>query len=179
MEQSTGAALFVQCLKEKGVRQILGIPGAKIDRVYDQLLDDGPPLIVCRHEQNAAFIAGAIGRMTGRPGVVLVTSGRGTSDLATGLVTATTETGYPGRVSFSRLCSGNDRGWISSPFHNSGPHWWRSCTGFSTVKGEGEDRPLFLPLCRPPRNRGIRDSASGSGKRCDKRDGRPDRYIKF
>jgi acetolactate synthase-1/2/3 large subunit len=91
MQQLTGAALAVQCLKKQGVKQILGIPGAKIDRVYDQLLDDGPQLIVCRHEQNAAFIAGAIGRMTGRPGVVLVTSGPGTSNLATGLVTATTE----------------------------------------------------------------------------------------
>src|ERR1700754_663699 len=91
MEKMTGAALTVQCLKQQGVRQILGIPGAKIDRVYDELAGDGPQLIVCRHEQNAAFIAAAIGRITGQPGVVLVTSGPGTSNLATGLITATTE----------------------------------------------------------------------------------------
>src|ERR1700754_3332432 len=91
MEKMTGAALTVQCLKQQGVKQILGIPGAKIDRVYDQLVGDGPQLIVCRHEQNAAFIAAAIGRITGQPGVVLVTSGPGTTNLATGLVTATTE----------------------------------------------------------------------------------------
>lgn len=47
--------------------------------------------MVCRHEQNATFIAGGIGRMTGRPGVCLSTSGPGVSNLATGLVTATTE----------------------------------------------------------------------------------------
>lgn len=91
MEKLTGAALTVQCLKQQNVKQILAIPGAKIDGVFNALADDGPELIVCRHEQNAAFIAAAIGRLTGKPGVVLVTSGPGTSNLATGLITATTE----------------------------------------------------------------------------------------
>ena len=90
MEQLSGAALTVQCLREANVKHILGIPGAKIDRVFDELYGC-PELVVCRHEQNAAFIAGAIGRITGRPGVCLVTSGPGTSNLATGLITATTE----------------------------------------------------------------------------------------
>jgi acetolactate synthase I/II/III large subunit len=91
MKNLSGAALTVQCLKQEKVRHILGVPGAKIDRVFNELLDGGPELIVCRHEQNAAFIAAAIGRLTGRPGVCLVTSGPGTSNLATGLITATTE----------------------------------------------------------------------------------------
>ena len=91
MEKLSGAALTVQCLKQQKVKHILAIPGAKIDGVFNALADDGPELIVCRHEQNAAFIAAAIGRLTGRPGVVLVTSGPGTSNLATGLITATTE----------------------------------------------------------------------------------------
>ena len=90
MEELSGAALTVQCLREANVRHILSIPGAKIDRVFDELYGS-PELVVCRHEQNAAFIAGAIGRITGRPGVCLVTSGPGTSNLATGLITATTE----------------------------------------------------------------------------------------
>ena len=90
MEELSGAALTVQCLREANVRHILSIPGAKIDRVFDELYGC-PELVVCRHEQNAAFIAGAIGRITGRPGVCLVTSGPGTSNLATGLITATTE----------------------------------------------------------------------------------------
>lgn len=53
--------------------------------------DKGPELIVARHEQNAAFMAQGVGRITGKPGVVLVTSGPGVSNLATGLVTATDE----------------------------------------------------------------------------------------
>ncbi len=81
----------VECLKAYGVKWVFGVPGAKIDPVYDALVDDGPELIVCRHEQNAAFMAAAVGRLSGRPGVVLVTSGPGTSNLATGLLTATTE----------------------------------------------------------------------------------------
>src|SRR5262250_3471364 len=47
--------------------------------------------VVCRHEQNAAFIAGGIGRMTGKAGVALVTSGPGCSNLVTGLATANSE----------------------------------------------------------------------------------------
>lgn len=88
----TGARLVVECLKRHGVEYVFGIPGAKIDAVFDALADvDSPRLIVCRHEQNAAFMAACIGRLTGRPGVALVTSGPGVANLATGLVTATTE----------------------------------------------------------------------------------------
>jgi acetolactate synthase-1/2/3 large subunit len=81
----------VETLAAYGVRFIFGIPGAKIDSVYDALADGGPELVVCRHEQNAAFMAAAVGRLTGTPGVALVTSGPGTTNLATGLITATTE----------------------------------------------------------------------------------------
>lgn len=88
---STGAELVVDCLIRQGVKYIFGIPGAKIDAVYDVLKDRGPELIVCRHEQNAAFMAAAVGRITCKPGVVLVTSGPGASNLATGIVTANVE----------------------------------------------------------------------------------------
>lgn len=88
---STGAKLLVDCLVKHGVKYIFGIPGAKIDAVFDALLDSPIKLILCRHEQNAAFMAAAYGRITGHPGVVLVTSGPGVSNLATGLLTATTE----------------------------------------------------------------------------------------
>jgi acetolactate synthase-1/2/3 large subunit len=54
-------------------------------------LDSKIKTVVCRHEQNAAFIAAGIGRMTGRAGVVLVTSGPGCSNLVTGLATANSE----------------------------------------------------------------------------------------
>ncbi|SPM31921.1 acetolactate synthase AlsS [Mycobacterium terramassiliense] len=85
------AQKIVDVLSAQGVEYIFGVPGAKIDAVYDALVDGGLKLVVCRHEQNAAFMAGAIGRLTGNPGVVLVTSGPGTTNLATGLLTATTE----------------------------------------------------------------------------------------
>src|SRR5246127_4083717 len=85
------AQRVVDVLAAHGVEYVFGVPGAKIDAVYDALLDGGPQVVVCRHEQNAAFMAGAIGRLTGTPGVVLVTSGPGTTNLATGLLTANTE----------------------------------------------------------------------------------------
>ena len=86
-----GARLLVKCLEAQGVKYIFGIPGAKIDPVFDALVDGGPELVLCHHEQNAAFMAAAIGRLTGRPGVCLATSGPGTSNLVTGLATATSE----------------------------------------------------------------------------------------
>ncbi|MDP3558752.1 MAG: acetolactate synthase AlsS [Legionellaceae bacterium] len=86
-----GAALVVKCLEAHGVEYVFGIPGAKIDAVFNALLDSSIQIIICRHEQNAAFMAAAYGRLTGKPGVVLVTSGPGVSNLATGLLTATTE----------------------------------------------------------------------------------------
>jgi len=89
-----GAELLVQCLEEQGVKYIFGIPGAKVDTIFDVLADHGPRLILCRHEQNAAFMAGMYGLLTGTPGVCLVTSGPGVTNLATGLSTTTTD-GYP------------------------------------------------------------------------------------
>lgn len=91
MIQKTGSQLLVECLEAQGVEYVFGIPGAKIDAVFNALLDSKIRLIVCRHEQNAAFMAGAYGRLTGKPGVVLVTSGPGVGNLTTGLLTATTE----------------------------------------------------------------------------------------
>ncbi|MFD8077306.1 acetolactate synthase AlsS [Streptomyces sp. NPDC059718] len=81
----------VEVLSAYGVSHIFGVPGAKIDAIYDALVDGGPQLVVCRHEQNAAFMAAAVGRLTGVPGAIVVTSGPGTSNSATGLLTANTE----------------------------------------------------------------------------------------
>lgn len=86
-----GSKTVVESLINHHVDYVFGIPGAKIDGVFNELEDGGPELIVTRHEQNAAFMAQAIGRITGKPGVVIATSGPGASNLATGLVTATAE----------------------------------------------------------------------------------------
>src|SRR4029077_16775208 len=89
--QQTGAKLVVRALEAQGVTHVFGIPGAKIDAVFDALVDSKIKTIVCRHEQNAAFIAGGIGRMTGKAGVAIATSGPGVSNLVTGLATANSE----------------------------------------------------------------------------------------
>jgi catabolic acetolactate synthase len=86
------AQIIVDSLYNAGVRVVFGIPGAKVDAIFDTLSDHPEiKLIVCRHEQNAAFMAAATGRITGVPGVCIATSGPGAGNLTTGLVTATTE----------------------------------------------------------------------------------------
>lgn len=90
-----GADAIIDSLVNHNVKYVFGVPGAKIDRVFEKLEhptnEKAPQLIITRHEQNAAFMAQGIGRITGKPGVVLTTSGPGVSNLATGLVTATAE----------------------------------------------------------------------------------------
>jgi acetolactate synthase I/II/III large subunit len=86
-----GAEVVVRTLEQRGVKYVFGVSGAKIDSVFNALVDSSIKTVVCRHEQNAAFIAGGIGRMTGKAGVALVTSGPGVSNLATGLATANSE----------------------------------------------------------------------------------------
>jgi catabolic acetolactate synthase len=86
------ASIVVQSLINAGVRVAFGIPGAKVDAVFDTLSDHPDiHLVICRHEQNAAMMAAAVGRITGIPGVCIATSGPGAGNLTTGLVTATTE----------------------------------------------------------------------------------------
>jgi acetolactate synthase-1/2/3 large subunit len=87
----TGAETVVRALEARGTEFVFGIPGAKIDAVFNALVDSRIQTVVCRHEQNAAFIAGGIGRMTGKAGVAIATSGPGVSNLATGLATANSE----------------------------------------------------------------------------------------
>jgi acetolactate synthase I/II/III large subunit len=71
-QPETGAKVVVRALEAHGVKHVFGVSGAKIDSVFNALVDSDIKTIVCRHEQNAAF-----GRMTGEAGVALVTSGPG------------------------------------------------------------------------------------------------------
>jgi acetolactate synthase-1/2/3 large subunit len=107
MADPCGAEVLVRNLKAQGVTHVFGIPGAKIDRVFDSLRGSGIETVVCRHEQNAAFIAGGIGKMTGKAGVVAVTSGPGATNLVTGFATANSEgmplVGFAGSVPRSEL----------------------------------------------------------------------------
>lgn len=91
-DQQKVAKIIVESLYNAGVRVVFGIPGAKVDAIFDTLHDHSEiKLVVCRHEQNAAFMAAAVGRITAIPGVCIATSGPGAGNLTTGLVTATTE----------------------------------------------------------------------------------------
>jgi acetolactate synthase-1/2/3 large subunit len=90
-KQQIGADVVVRALELQGVTHVFGVPGAKIDGVFNSLVDSKIKTVVCRHEQNAAFIAGGIGRMTGKAGVAIATSGPGVSNLTTGLATANSE----------------------------------------------------------------------------------------
>ncbi len=70
---------------------VFGVPGAKIDSLFIALKHSKIQMIICRHEQNAAFMAAAFGRLTGKIGVCIATSGPGVTNLTTGLATATSE----------------------------------------------------------------------------------------
>ncbi|PWT40020.1 acetolactate synthase AlsS [Limosilactobacillus reuteri] len=94
-EKLHGADIVIDSLRKHGVNLVFGIPGAKIDRLFEGLdgqdSEDAPKLIVTRHEQNAAFMAQAYGRLTGKTGVAITTSGPGVGNLATVIMTANAE----------------------------------------------------------------------------------------
>jgi acetolactate synthase-1/2/3 large subunit len=83
-----GAQLLVRCLEAQGVPFIFGIPGGAISPILEALADGGPRFITVRHETAGAFMAQAYGRCTGRPGVVLTTSGPGLINAVCGVATA-------------------------------------------------------------------------------------------
>jgi acetolactate synthase-1/2/3 large subunit len=85
----TGADIFVRCLQDEGVEYIFGYPGGAALHIYDALYkQDKVKHILVRHEQGAAHAADGYARATGRPGVVLVTSGPGVTNTVTGIATA-------------------------------------------------------------------------------------------
>lgn len=82
---------IVKMLENHGVTHVFGIPGAKIDSLFVALKHSKIELVLCRHEQNAAFMAAAFGRATGKVGVCIATSGPGVTNFVTALATATSE----------------------------------------------------------------------------------------
>jgi len=84
-----GAELLVRSLEAQGVDYIFGVPGGAVLPIMDVLAERGPTFVLCRHETGAAFMAQAWGRITGRPGVVLTTSGPGLINAVCGVATAT------------------------------------------------------------------------------------------
>jgi acetolactate synthase-1/2/3 large subunit/sulfoacetaldehyde acetyltransferase len=89
MDDWTGGRAVVELLKTEGVRHIFGIVGSTFLDVLDRLYDDqSVEYINVRHEQAAAFMADGLARVTDRPGVCLVTSGPGATNLLTGVAAA-------------------------------------------------------------------------------------------
>jgi acetolactate synthase-1/2/3 large subunit len=84
----TGAQIFVRCLLKEKVDTIFGYPGGAVLPIYDVLPDFPLRHILVRHEQGAVHMADGYARATGKPGVVLVTSGPGATNTVTGLATA-------------------------------------------------------------------------------------------
>ena len=88
-EKFRGAEIFVRCLKDEGIDYIFGYPGGAVLHIYDALYkQDAVKHILVRHEQGATHAADGYARATGRPGVVLVTSGPGVTNTITGIATA-------------------------------------------------------------------------------------------
>ena len=89
MSDIAGGRLVVDLLEAEGVRYVFGIVGSTFLDVLDALYDDhGVEYINVRHEQAAAFMADGLARVTGQPGVCLVTSGPGATNLLTGIAAA-------------------------------------------------------------------------------------------
>jgi acetolactate synthase-1/2/3 large subunit len=88
MKKLTGAQIVIESLIAEGVDVIFGYPGGAILPTYDALLDSKIKHILVRHEQGATHMAEGYARVSGRPGVVMVTSGPGATNTVTGIADA-------------------------------------------------------------------------------------------
>ncbi|MDF1873397.1 biosynthetic-type acetolactate synthase large subunit, partial [Vannielia sp.] len=87
--QMTGAKMVVQALKDQGVEVVFGYPGGAVLPIYDEIFQQNEiKHILVRHEQAATHAAEGYARSTGKPGVVLVTSGPGATNAVTGITDA-------------------------------------------------------------------------------------------
>ncbi len=84
----TGSEILLESLRRQNVKVIFGLPGGAVLPLYDALYSAGIRHLLVRHEQAAAFAADGYARVTGKPGVCLVTSGPGATNLLTGLTSA-------------------------------------------------------------------------------------------
>ncbi|MEO9786149.1 MAG: thiamine pyrophosphate-binding protein, partial [Aurantimonas coralicida] len=84
--EMTGAAMVVQALKDHGVADIFGYPGGAVLPIYDEIFQqEAVRHVLVRHEQGAGHAAEGYARATGKPGVMLVTSGPGATNAVTAL----------------------------------------------------------------------------------------------
>ena len=83
-----GADAIIKCLEAEGVETVFGYPGAAICPFYNSILQSDIKSVLVRTEQNAAHAASGMARMTGKPGICVVTSGPGATNVITGIATA-------------------------------------------------------------------------------------------
>jgi acetolactate synthase I/II/III large subunit len=88
MTAKSGADFLIDALKKQEVEVIFGYPGGAVLPIYDSLYDSGVFHILARHEQGAIHAAEGYARVTGKPGVVIATSGPGATNIVTGLADA-------------------------------------------------------------------------------------------
>ncbi|MBM4242692.1 MAG: acetolactate synthase [Deltaproteobacteria bacterium] len=88
MAQLHGGQIVARALAKEGVQFVFTLCGGHIMSIYDGCIDEGIRVIDVRHEQTAAHAADGWGRITGQPGVALVTAGPGLTDAVTGVATA-------------------------------------------------------------------------------------------
>src|SRR3989338_1150165 len=88
MAKMTGAQAVVEALTKEGVEYAFGLPGGACLPLFDALYDAKFKVILVRHEQGAVHMAEGYARSTGRPGVVIVTSGPGATNTVTGIADA-------------------------------------------------------------------------------------------
>lgn len=84
----TGARAIISSCEQHGVTHIFGYPGGANIPIFDALIDSPIKLVLSRHEQGATHMADGFARASGKPGVVLVTSGPGATNAITGVMTA-------------------------------------------------------------------------------------------
>lgn len=89
MDQLSGGEMLIRALHDEGVEIIFGYPGGAVLHIYDAIFhQDKVEHILVRHEQAATHAADGYARSSGKPGVVLVTSGPGATNAVTGIATA-------------------------------------------------------------------------------------------
>ncbi|MED5464586.1 MAG: biosynthetic-type acetolactate synthase large subunit [Myxococcota bacterium] len=84
----TGAEALVECFHRHGIKKIFGYPGGAAIPIFDAIIESPIDFVLCRHEQGGTHMADGYARVTGRAGVVLVTSGPGATNTITGILTA-------------------------------------------------------------------------------------------
>ena len=129
--------LFVRCLEAEGVTHIFGVPGEENADLMISLLDSDINFVLCRHEQAAAFMADAYGRLTGKPGVCLATLGPGATNLVTGIADANMDraplVAIIGQASTSRLHKESHQNMDAIAMFRPLSKWAQSITNADTV----------------------------------------------